>query len=530
MKKGEKKMQNKKNVTFTAFLIIVITVAWMAAFIPMLAISTASGADLDDNYFSIMQISDTQFLSVSYPTLFNETIKWIANNSASYNLKMVVHTGDIVDNINGTSGTYSDPAQWDRANSAMNLLADAGVPYCWDAGNHDQIPWNDANGTWLGSNYPAFNVSNMRSKPYWVSDFFDSKNTAVKLFYKGYPFLIINLEYMATNATINWMKTLLDNNKDANVIVAAHTYLNKAGGYGFSSAGLPGEVAWCNNFKIILDGYPNIFLTLSGHDPSGTANMTRLGSREEVFFNRQGINNQTGAAAVRIYTFDLTNMNVSTSTYAYVLSNKTWAWLTDVYNQFSFNVTLSHRAPLSAVVTSSGTTVTAGNIVAFYASVSGGAAPYTYQWYQGVTPVGNSAQIAFYPSSPGTYTYYCKITDADGTTSNSSAAILTVNSAATPVPTQPQSTAAPTTETTPSPSASSSTPTPTPASTQQPTPTETQAVALSPEVSPTQSQSTPSPKIETGFTLAPEATYAIITIVVVMLVVVVALVIKKRGK
>ena len=329
-------MKRTIKLTLTAILIfsIVITLT------PTLFTQSNVSAVVNDPTFSIMQISDTQFLSLSFPQLFKDTTNWIVNNAANYNLKMVIHTGDLVDNINGTSGTSSDPVQWDNANAAMSQLLNANIPYCWDAGNHDQIPWNDATGTWLGSSYPSLNASNMRSKPYWVSDFVDSKNTAVRFTYNGYDFLIINIEYMASNTTITWMKTLLDSNKGANVIIAAHTYLNKGGTYGFSSAGLPGEVAWCTNFKTILDGYPNILLTLSGHDPTGTANMSRVGNREEIFFNRQSATTtagSTGAAAVRIYTFNLTNMQVNTKTY----SLDTQTWLTTATNQFSFNVALN---------------------------------------------------------------------------------------------------------------------------------------------------------------------------------------------
>jgi pimeloyl-ACP methyl ester carboxylesterase len=297
---------------------------------------------VDSNTFSIMQISDTQFLPLSSPQLFKDTSNWIVNNAINYNLKMVIHTGDIVDNINASTGTSSDPLQWEIANSSMSSLLNANIPYCWDAGNHDQIPWNNASGTWLGSSYASFNASNMRSKTFWVSDFQDSKNTAVRFTFKGYDFLIINIEYMANNTTISWMKNLLDNYKNSNIIIAAHTYLNKGGTYGFSSPGLPGEVAWCNNFKAILGGYQNIFLTLNGHDPTGTANMSRVGNREEIFFNRQSATTtagQTGAAAVRIYTFDLTNMQVNSSTY----SLDTQTWLTTSTNQFTFNIALNRN-------------------------------------------------------------------------------------------------------------------------------------------------------------------------------------------
>ena len=339
--KSKLKIRFERKKQSLAMIMILIT-ALSATCVLFVPVSRADNLVSGDS-FSIMQISDTQFLSAFYPQLFNDTASWIVNNSANYNLKMVVHTGDIVDNINGTSGSFSDPVQWKTANAAMRSLFEAGIPYCWDAGNHDQIPWNDANGTWLGSSYSAFNASNMRSKLYWVGDFFDSKNTAVRFSYNGFDFLIINIEYMATNSTINWMKNLLDNYRGSNVIIAAHTYLNKAGGYGFSSAGLPGEVAWCTNLKTILDGYPKVFLTLSGHDPTGTANRTRLGNREEIFFDRQGVNNQTGAAAIRIYTFNLTSNNVQTLTFAYNITSNSWGWLTDAYNKFSFNIALNRN-------------------------------------------------------------------------------------------------------------------------------------------------------------------------------------------
>lgn len=87
---------------------------------------------------------------------------------------MVVHTGDIVQNA---SSVYD----WENANNAMMTLYNNGVPYCWNAGNHDQFFINgtvgvgNPNSSWLGGDYPAFNATIMRQKPYWVGDVFDSK-------------------------------------------------------------------------------------------------------------------------------------------------------------------------------------------------------------------------------------------------------------------------------------------------------------------------------------------------------------------
>ena len=47
--------------------------------------------------FSIVWITDTQYLSKSYPAYFDNLCRWIVAHRNVYNVKMVVHTGDIVD-------------------------------------------------------------------------------------------------------------------------------------------------------------------------------------------------------------------------------------------------------------------------------------------------------------------------------------------------------------------------------------------------------------------------------------------------
>lgn len=505
--------RHHKKRTFALTMIMITILSLTAACLLFIPTSKADNM-INSDSFSIMQISDTQFLSVSFPQLFKDTTSWIVNNSANYNLKMVIHTGDIVDNINSTSGTYSDPVQWNTANIAMSSLLTAGIPYCWDAGNHDQIPWNNASGTWLGSSYAAFNASNMRSNNYWVSDTADSKNTAVKFSYNGYEFLIINVEYQASNATLTWMRSLLDNNKGANIIIAAHTYLNVKGGYGFASAGLPGEVAWCTNFKTILDSYPNVFLTLSGHDPTGTANMTRVGNREEIFFNRQAAttaSGQTGSAAVRIYTFNLTSKNVNTTTY----SLDTQTWLTNSYNQFSFNANL--KLPLTAAATQTASVISAFSTVNFTASPSGGVAPYTYQWYQDSAAIVGVIipQINVGWTMASTHNYFCSITDAAGASTNTSILTLTVTATPTPIPT-PATTSTPVAPT----NHINPTSTPTTVPTNPPNPAETST--------PTTSPTTPVPIISDS---SMTTTYIAIGIIAgIVLLSVLALTISRRSK
>ena len=450
--------------------VIIIIALMIITIIPISIQATQGEAPTNNDIFSIMQISDTQYLSASFPQLFLDTTNWIANHATEYNVRMVIHTGDIVDNIGVNAQPQlatADPAQWSVANQAMLTLQTANIPYCWDAGNHDQIPWNSPTGTWSGSSYAAFDLATMRAKPYWVSDNNDGKNTATMFNYNGYKFLIINLEYLANDATINWMKDLLDSHRDWNVIIAAHNYLNYQGKYGVS-VGTLNDVSWCNSLKTILDGYPNVFLTLNGHDPLGTAYQKMSGNREEIYFNRGNIGAGQSAASVRIYTFNLETMQVQTTTWSIYANGFLTNAGTSTANQFSFNANL--KLPLAVNATQSTSNAQYTSTVSFTAYPSGGVAPYTYQWYQGINIVGTNSSIMQFVAYPaGNYAFSCKITDADGATATTNMMALSVS----PLQALP-STTTPTTPPTPVPTATPTyTLTPTPTPTSSPTPDST---------------------------------------------------------
>ena len=320
-------MHKVKTGAITLLLALGLAISAMPIIIPTIQAANPS----PETTFSIMQISDTQYLSQNYSQLFSDTTSWIVNNSANYNLKMVLHTGDV---INYTSSSSLLANEWANANASMSKLLEAGIPYAYCTGNHDVVPFVSPNGSMSGSGYLAFNTSHLRSKPYWVSDF-NNKSTAVKFTVNNLPFLIINLEYVAQNPALAWMKGLLDNNPGCNIIVTTHLYLNNTGGYGVS---IPQWATWIQNLKSTLSNYPNVFLTLSGHFSGNFgSNMTRADNREEIFFDHSQLNNLQGAASVRIYTFNLSSKRVNVSTYSVVAQS----WMTDAYNQFSFDVSVT---------------------------------------------------------------------------------------------------------------------------------------------------------------------------------------------
>jgi S1-C subfamily serine protease len=82
----------------------------------------------------------------------------------------------------------------------------------------------------------------------------------------------------------------------------------------------------------------------------------------------------------------------------------------------------------SATITPLTSSITLGQSVSLTSSVSGGASPYTYQWYVNGTAISGatSSSWTFTPTSSGTYEIYLNVTDADGYTAKSASAIVNV--------------------------------------------------------------------------------------------------------
>ncbi len=266
-------------------------------------------ASATDPPFSVIWITDTQFLSASSPGDFDSLCTWIVNNSARLNLKAVIHTGDLVD-------TDTDANQWSNAAHSMGLLLSNNITYCWCAGNHD---------TFVSQSYPAFNVSAMRLKPYWVSDYNGGMDTAISFNISNQKILLIDIEYDGDNSVLQWANNLINNNPSASVIIGTHEYLDPSSG-GYSS--------WATNFQVsVLNTHPKVFMTLNGHfHPTDiTAYRTRVGSRDELYWDRQDADSYRGAGAARIFTFDVAQNKVNVTTYN---TNQNY-YMTDSDNQFT---------------------------------------------------------------------------------------------------------------------------------------------------------------------------------------------------
>ena len=291
---------------------------------PLASLPTDTSNAADGN-FSVIWITDTQYLSESYPSYFSALCRWIVNNAATYNVKMVIHTGDLV-NVEGNQ------TQWANANNSMSILLSAGIPYCWDAGNHD------FNATcWIGDEYKAFNTLVMADTSYWLGSQSGGMDTAVHFNVSSWDFLVVNLAFQADDSDLAWANCILDAYPSAHAIVATHAYVNRTGGY----------ESWANHLReVVLATHPNVFLTLSGHYYPTNGVRKTVGGRNELVFNRQDQDSEMGAASLRILTFDTANDTISIKTFV-IYAN---TFLTDANNQFVLNTTFHNDSVQDANV------------------------------------------------------------------------------------------------------------------------------------------------------------------------------------
>lgn len=173
--------------------------------------------------FAVTHITDTQYLSESYPEVYAQLASWIADNADDRKIAFATHTGDLVQN-------WVDPAQnevrarieFERASAIQRILDDAGIPNSVLPGNHDNkrgitaelfneyFPPSRYEGTaWYGGSIaPGDNSSNF-STFHWE----DTK------------FLMLSLPYAYADREIAWAGEVIAAHPDYNVIVSTHEHL-----------------------------------------------------------------------------------------------------------------------------------------------------------------------------------------------------------------------------------------------------------------------------------------------------------------
>ncbi len=304
----------KKPVISTATLaLIALTLTVLLPATPQVTAATTA----ETGAFSIIWITDTQYLAESNPAYNDNLNRWIVENNSTYNVKMVIHTGDLVND-------EGNQTQWLNANQSMGILLDNGVPYCWNAGNHD---FNKS--YWIGNQYTSFNPQAMVTKPYWLSTEYDGMNNAVLFNVSDWECLIVSVADYANDSALAWANSILDAHPNAHAIVTTHAYIDPQCRYS----------EWATRFKnTVLDTHANVFLTLSGHYHTESGNRTSVGGRDELLFDPQNAYGKLGSASARILTFNTAKGTINVQTY----SLYTHQFVVDENNNFTLNTSFGN--------------------------------------------------------------------------------------------------------------------------------------------------------------------------------------------
>lgn len=299
--------------------------------------------------------------------IFELMTGWISEQIDSLNIKMVLCTGDLVeqnempvpDNVNGNRPSRD---QWLAVSRAFGRL-DGKVPYILAAGNHD-FGYKSAENrrSNYGKYFPAYknpaNAPLLRATAKNIDGRPTLENAAFEFTSpQGRKFLFMNLEFAPRDTIIQWAKDISTQKKytDHTVAVLTHSYLNSKNEH-IEKENYPlvdtnyGKAIW----EKLVRPSKNIQLVFSGHIGSPNNFKEHVAFRtdrnsagkkvNQMTFNAQalggGWHGNGGDGWLRILEFlpDGKTVNVHTFSPYFAISPSTrhLAWQKDSYNEFSF--------------------------------------------------------------------------------------------------------------------------------------------------------------------------------------------------
>lgn len=169
--------------------------------------------------------------------IFDLMNAWIAENIDSLNIKMVLCTGDLVeqnDRINrGVSGNQSSQKQWEATARSIGKL-DGLVPYITATGNHDYS--YDDKGRRTSRFKEFFTIDkNFLNKKIICQNTLDEhgvptlENSAYELkSLNGKDYLFLTLEFAPRDTVVTWAKNIaaMEEYKNHRIILFTHAYLD----------------------------------------------------------------------------------------------------------------------------------------------------------------------------------------------------------------------------------------------------------------------------------------------------------------
>ena len=294
---------------------------------------------------------------------------WISENIDSLNIKMVLCTGDLVeqnellvpDNINGNLPSRN---QWQSVSHAFERL-DGKVPYILAAGNHDfgykSVENRKTNyNKYFPTDRNILNYKGLRAAGKNIEGFPSPENSIYEFISPHQrKFLFVNLEFAPRDTVLHWAQQEITNRRYQNhtVAVLTHSYLNsknehiKKENYPIQD-GNYGEAIWeklvrpSQNIQMVFSGHIGSPDDFREHTAFKVDKNTAGKKINQMTFNAQamggGWHGNGGDGWLRILEFlpDGKTVNVTTFSPYFAISPSTqkMAYHNAPYNKFTFTL------------------------------------------------------------------------------------------------------------------------------------------------------------------------------------------------
>jgi hypothetical protein len=226
----------------------------------------------DTNYWSVVQLADTQIVAESWPAELAPQVEWIINHATEQKTGMVMHLGDVVN-------TENIVAQWTVSDTEFSKFDAASLAWMVTPGNHDYVtPWSSDPSAVPTTFLSYFGPTRFELKPYWGGHSLNELNTWTTISLGGVTYIFLMLELDTPAAAITWAESIITAHLGVPVIVGTHQYLlddtqARSTVPVIRTGGVGGDTLWA-----MLKTHDEVRMVLCGHyvNASGDGHLTSL--------------------------------------------------------------------------------------------------------------------------------------------------------------------------------------------------------------------------------------------------------------
>ncbi len=276
--------------------------------------------------YSFVALGDTQYVcerdKKSGTDDMSPIYDWIIDNKESKNIQFVMGLGDITDEA--TEGEYAIAA------TQFKKLQDAGIRYSVIKGNHDGIFGYDTESGKDPTRFDEYLADGYIYDGVHEAPVFDEEGNLVsgtagstyhKIEVSGQKWLVLALDYNASEEVFAWANNVISSNPDYRVIITTHGYIKGSLEWAYldKSDYSSGEYIWTNLASL----HDNVEMVLCGHHSAiDIAVNKRVGVNgnivTEMLIDRQTIDQSKAYGHVTLLRFSADGTKIKVEDFAAV--------------------------------------------------------------------------------------------------------------------------------------------------------------------------------------------------------------------